>query len=370
MGRSKTKDIRRNILEIVIVISLIGILFVYSASSIYAFHKFNNPLYYIERQVVFLGVSLLLFFIILFFCDIEFLLGSGRYLLILNIILLFLVLLLGKEQGGARRWFTIGGVNFQPSELLKISFPLYIADYFRRKKDNIKNLFSGFSPLIFISSFIFLLLLLEPDMGSVVFWSLWLCIMMYIMGVRKRYILGLICLGVIAFSLLIYVAPYRMQRILAFLNPWEDIRNQGFQLVQSSISYVEGGLWGKGLGNGRQKFFFLPAAHTDFILSIIAEEVGLCGVLVIIFLFFLLFLNMERLISRVKEPTIRLLDTGILFIFILQTIINMGVSVGIMPTKGMSLPFVSYGGSSLVINYLALGLFLKVSYKYESDYSK
>ncbi|HIE35887.1 MAG TPA: putative lipid II flippase FtsW [Candidatus Omnitrophica bacterium] len=356
------KKERRIIFFLILILNLFGLLMVYESSSMYAYKIKKDPLYFLERQFLFFIIGLIMFFFSLAI-NLEHLKKYNKEFLLFNLFLLFLLLFVGKKIGGAKRWFFLGGFNFQPSELLKLSFLLYCADYFKRKKNFLNNFYKGILPLGLVLSLMCLLLILQPDLGGAIFWITWIFIFLFFQGVRKRYLILLAGAGLFFSFLVIQLYPSRFQRILIYFNPFSDPKGVGFQLVQSQIAFGRGGLFGVGLGESLQKLFFLPAAHTDFIFSIIAEEFGLIGSLGIIFIFFLLFHKMVKLARNAQENFRRNILWGAIFIFFLEIIINMGVSCGLLPTKGLSLPFISYGGSNLITHFVLLGVFFNASCK-------
>lgn len=363
------KDIkkeRRFIFLIVFIITLIGLLMVYESSSIYSFKATSDAAYFFKRQSTFFLIGLFLFFLTLF-VDLELLRRWNKELLLLTILCLVVVVLLERRAGGAKRWLYLAGFNIQPSEILKISFLIYCADYFRRKKGFIKSIKKGLLPLGVILGSICLLLLLQPDLGMAVFWVIWSIFLLFIFKARTKHLVCIVILGLVASFFLVKAYPYRLKRIASYINPSSDPQGAGFQLRQSKIAYGEGGLWGVGLGESRQKLFFLPASHTDFVFSIVAEEFGLWGSLGLLCLFFLLFHKMFR-IARDADDDFRLgILWGIILIFFLEITINIGVSCGLLPTKGLSLPFMSYGGSNLIVHYVLLGLFFNASRKLKTE---
>ncbi|MBU2102214.1 MAG: putative lipid II flippase FtsW [Candidatus Omnitrophota bacterium] len=359
----KTFDIkkqRRFIFLTVMFLSLFGLIMVYESSSIYAYKISSDPMYFFSRQLSYCAVGVALF-IAMLFVDLDFLRRNNKVFLAITIILLFAVLIVGKRAGGARRWFHSPFFNFQPSEMLKITFLVYCAEYCRRKGNLIRYFRQGLLPLGLILGVTSLLLLLEPDLGSSIFWVVWTLFFLFLHRARKQHIFLIVIFGVVLLFFLITLYPYRFKRITAYFNPYADPRNTGFQIIQSQIAFGEGGLWGVGLGEGRQKLFFLPAAHTDFIFSIIAEEFGLWGSLSLFALFFFLINAMVGIAQRSTDEFRRGLLWGIIFIFFLEVIINIGVSCGLFPTKGLPLPFMSYGGSNLITHFILLGLFFNAS---------
>ncbi|MCP4653160.1 MAG: putative lipid II flippase FtsW [Candidatus Omnitrophica bacterium] len=351
---------RRFIFFAILSLTLFGLLMVYESSSIYAFKTTGDSLYFLKRQFVFFLMALVSFFLTLF-ADLEFLRKHNKELLIFTFLLLIAVLIVGRKTGGARRWFNLFYFNFQPSEMLKISFLLYCADYFRRKGSFIKNFFGGVLPLGVILGSMCFLLVLQPDLGSAVFWMIWTLFFLFLCRAKQKHIIWIVIVGLILIFFLVKFYPYRFRRITAYLNPFADPKGAGFQLIQSQIAYGEGGLFGVGLGEGRQKLFFLPAAHTDFIFSIIAEEFGLFTITLIFCFLFTIFhrmLNVVKITANMFKKNILL---GIVLIFFLEIVINIGVSCGLLPTKGLSFPFVSYGGSNMIAHYILLGLFFNAS---------
>jgi cell division protein FtsW len=252
-------------------------------------------------------------------------------------------------------------INFQPSELVKIAMIIYVADFLTRKQKFVTDLKQGFVPLMLIMGFVCALVVKQPDLGTTVEIAIIVLTMMFVAGARMSH-LGLIALA--AVPVIIYLvtsASYRMARILAFLDPWQDAQGIGFQLTQSQIAIGSGGVFGVGLGKSQQKLFYLPAAHTDFIYSIIGEEFGLRGTLFIIILFAIFLWQGTRIAIRTADSFGYYLCVGILMMFGLQSVVNIGVSMGALPTKGLPLPFISYGGSALIFHMAAIGLLLNVS---------
>ena len=356
---------RRFIFFSILGLSLFGILMVYSASCVYAWNLYNEPSYFVKRQLLFLCISAAVFFVVLS-VNVEPLAKYGKEFMVVNIIMLLLVLLIGRRIGGARRWFQLGPINFQPSELLKISFLLYTAGYIERKKNIMKYFKDGPLPILLMAALTFMLVILEPDFGTVVFWLIWIFLMFFIGKVKSKHIFLLILCGALASLVLVKTNPYRFRRVMTFINPWSDPRGDGFQIVQSQIAFGEGAIKGTGLGEGKQKFLFLPAAHTDFIFSIIAEEFGVVGSISVLLLYFAVFITMLRISWRIKNDFSRFFCTGASILLGLEVVINVGVSCGFFPTKGMALPFVSYGGTSLLVHYILLGIFFNITRTYEN----
>ena len=361
------RDIRISIAMTVIVLISIGIVMIYSSTSVYAQQLMGNSFYYLIRHLLFLSLGLILTFLAMTI-DYRELRTLAKPLLLLGIFLLMLVLIpgIGKESNGARRWFQVGTFNFQPSEFVKIIMLIYVSDFLARKHNKIRDFKEGFLPLMLVLGMVCALIVKQPDLGNSVSIAVILLVLMFVAGARLKH-LGVILLGAIpVVCYLIIKAPYRLARIMAFLDPWEDSLGIGFQLTQSQIALGSGGLFGVGLGRSIQKLFYLPAAHTDFILSIIGEELGFLGTFTVVGLFVFLVWQGSKIAKRTTDDFGYFLSTGIVAMIGLQAVVNIGVSIGALPTKGLPLPFVSYGGSALISNMVALGLLLNISRFQES----
>jgi len=351
------RNIRISLASITLLLISLGVIMIYSSSGVYAMQELNDASYYLNRHLMFLclGFSLTLGVMVFDYRDLRF---AAKPLILLTIVLLILVLIpgIGKESYGARRWFRFAGFSFQPSELAKMTVLIYVADFLARKKNSIVSFWSGFMPLICVMALFCALIVKQPDLGSSLLVACIVLIMMFVAGANVKHmaILGLLSLP--ALYALVVKVPYRLRRITAFLNPWEDSQGIGFQLTQSQIALGSGGLFGVGLGKSMQKLFYLPAAHTDFILSIIGEELGLFGTITVIVLFVAFIWQGARIAKRTTEPFGYFLAVGIVAMIGLQAVVNIGVSIGALPTKGLPLPFISYGGSALIFNMIAVGL--------------
>ena len=279
------------------------------------------------------------------------------------IALLVLVLIpgIGGSAGGASRWIRLPGFNLQPSEIAKIALIMYMAYSLDRKQDKIKQLGPGFVSYMLILLVMLGLLLKQPDMGSALTLAAVAIIMLFAAGTRLVYIISIFLMSMPFLYFLVMNVAYRKRRILAFLDPWQDPQNSGFQIIQSWLALGTGGLFGQGLGEGKQKLFYLPEAHTDFILSVVGEELGFLGVVVIIGMFFLLVQRAMRIAVAAPDTFGRFLALGIAVLFGIEASVNMGVVTGLLPTKGLALPFISYGGSSLLISLFAVGILLNIS---------
>jgi cell division protein FtsW len=340
----------------------IGIIMIYSSSCVYAMQELGDSAYFLKRHLIFLCLGFI-FTLAIMSIDYRDLQKYAKPLLIISIILLILVLIpgIGKKASGAQRWFRLGPINFQPAELVKLAMIIYVADFLSRKQKVITDFKQSFLPLMLVMGFVCLLVVKQPDLGTTVEIAAVTLVMMFIAGSRMSH-LGLIALA--AVPVIIYLvtsASYRMARIMAFLDPWQDAQGIGFQLTQSQIAIGSGGLFGVGLGKSQQKLFYLPAAHTDFIYSIIGEEFGLRGTLFIIILFGIFLWQGTRIAVRTTNTFGYYLCIGILVMLGMQAVVNIGVSMGALPTKGLPLPFISYGGSALIFHMAAIGLLLNVS---------
>ncbi|MFQ5683660.1 MAG: putative lipid II flippase FtsW [Candidatus Binatia bacterium] len=340
----------------------VGITMVLSTSYLYAQEHFSDGTYFFRKQVIAAGIGLIILFI-------SVLVPPSLYrrlaypLLTLSLLALTLVLLpqIGVTRGGARRWLSLGSLVFQPAELAKISLVIYLAHSLAKKGEKVRTFALGVLPHLIVGGLFLGLILLEPDLGTTLMLGLILFFMLFIAGAKVFHliIIGLTAIPVMAFFLL--GAQYRVQRLLTFLNPWKDASRGGFQIIQSYIAFGSGQLWGRGLGGSEQKLFFLPEAHTDFIFSVIGEELGLIGALVVLALFALIFVRGFRVAARIDYPFGQYLAFGLTTLLSLQALIHMGVVMGMMPTKGLVLPFISYGGSAMVMNLAGAGILLSLS---------
>ncbi len=356
------RDIRISLAALTIVFLCLGAVMIYSASGVYALREWGDKTYFLNRHLVFLLIGLIVTIAVMA-VDYRNLRPWAKPLIVGVLILLVLVLIphIGKASYGARRWFKIGMLSFQPSELAKLVLIIYLADFLARKPHRASHFWDGFLPPILILGAMCLLIVKQPDLGSSVLLASITILMLFVAGARPAHIMALGALALPLVYFLIVRVPYRLARILAFLDPWQDSQGIGFQLTQSQIALGSGGLFGVGLGQSVQKLFYLPAAHTDFIFSIIGEELGLAGTLGFIILYIIFIWQGARLASRVTDPFGHYLAIGIVAMLGLQTVVNIGVSIGAIPTKGLPLPFVSYGGSALVFNMMAVGFLLNIS---------
>jgi len=335
---------------------------IYSTSSIYAWQKLGDPAYFLKRHILYilLGVIATLFAMSI---DYRMLQKHSKVIALVSLMLLALVLVpgIGREISGARRWFRFLGFSFQPSEFAQLAMIIYVASFLSRGEKNIKDFYSGFLPAMIVLGIFTVLILLQPDLGMSVALVVVALLMLFVGGVRLMHLGAIVLLSLPALYLLIWRVSYRRLRILSFLNPWQDPKGSGFQLIQSQLALGSGGMLGVGLGQGMQKLFYLPAAHTDFIFSIIGEELGLIGTLSVVILFILFIWLASRIAMNATDNFGHYLAIGITAMIAFEAIVNIGVSTGTLPTKGLPLPFVSYGGTSLVFDMISLGLLLNIS---------
>ncbi len=345
-----------------LILTGIGIVMVYSTSAILAGDRFGDPYYFLKRQALYGGAGCLMM-ILMMFIPHGLLKRLAYPIFLLSVVLLIAVLIpgLGHKAGGAMRWLKIGGLTFQPSELAKLGLVIFLAYFLTKKEEKIRSFSFGFLPTVLLSGVVIGLLLMEPDFGAALFLGLLVFLLLFISGARVIYLLGVFLLLAPALYLLLMSAEYRYKRLLSFIRPWEDPTGTSFQIIQSFLSFGSGGLFGLGLGEGRQKLFFLPAPHTDFIFSIIGEELGLVGALGVVLLFFIFTFRGIQVGMSIPDKFGSYLALGITLMVSLQALINMGVVLGLLPTKGLTLPFVSYGGTSLIANFIGLGILLRLS---------
>ncbi|MCE1238777.1 MAG: putative lipid II flippase FtsW [Azonexaceae bacterium] len=370
LPRRQTSEIDYALLWSALILLLGGMVMVYSASiAIAEGGRFTNyqPAYYLIRHGVFLCIGLVAA-AVAFQMPLKLWQKYAPYLFMIGVVLLAVVLIpgLGRDVNGARRWLPLGFANLQPSELMKLFAVLYAADYTVRKINVMHDLKQAFLPMFGAMALVGILLLKEPDFGAfVVIISIAMGIL-FLGGLKARMFALLIIGLLIAFAIMIIVSPYRRDRIFGFMDPWADAFGRGYQLSHSLIAFGRGELFGVGLGASVEKLFYLPEAHTDFLLAVIAEELGFVGVLTVILLFALL-VQRAFAIGRQSVQLDRLYPAlvamGIGIWLGVQSFINMGVNVGLLPTKGLTLPLMSFGGSGILANCVALAILLRVDWE-------
>jgi cell division protein FtsW len=339
-----------------------GLVAIYSASSFLAEHELGDSYFYLKRQASFglLGICLL---VIAKNIPVSLYRVMAYPMLILSFILLVMLFFpgMGKSVKGACRWLIIGGFSIQPSELAKLSLAIYIAYSISKKGPDMSSFSQGLLPHILVVGAFMLLILLQPDLGTTAIIGCWLVIILFVGGLNFLYLLPMVLVSFFTLLWLIWREDYRMNRWWAFLHPWDDPQGLSYQIIHSFLAFGSGGILGVGLGNSKQKLLYLPEPHTDFILSIIAEELGLLGIIAIIILFSVLIMRGIKIALEATDIYSSYLAMGISTFIGLQVIINMGVVMGLLPTKGLTLPLLSYGGSSLVINLVSIGILLSIS---------
>ncbi len=357
----------RWLLLAVVSLAGLGLVMVASASTSIAERQTGDAFYYLWRQLIYLGIALALA-AAAFAVPMAYWKKAGPGLMLLNVVLLLMVFIpgIGHEVNGSMRWVRLGAVNLQMSEFVKLFVILYLAGYLVRHAEAVQTSAGGFLRPLFVLVLLAVLLLLEPDYGAVAVMLMTAMGMMWLGGARLfQFLLLLLALSG-ALVLLILVSPYRMERLTGFLNPWADPFNSGFQLTQALIAFGRGEWFGVGLGASVQKLFYLPEAHTDFLFAVLAEELGLITATLVIALFLLLVLRALRIGRRAEQrqrPYSAYVAYGMGIWIGLQAFTNIGVNMGILPTKGLTLPLMSYGGSSLVAIFVAIALLLRVDYE-------
>ncbi|MBN2689377.1 MAG: putative lipid II flippase FtsW [Gammaproteobacteria bacterium] len=357
---------------IFIVASLlaVGLLMVASASMVVSDQKFHTPFHFLVHQMFYVGLGFVIAFYIIKL-PINFWQTHGPRLLLITIGLLLLVLVphVGREVNGSIRWIGVGPFGLQVSELAKLSFIIYLSGYLVRREVEVRSRFSGFLKPLLVLGIIGILLLSEPDFGATAVIVATAMGMIFMAGARVWQFVLLLILVVIVMALMAVASPYRVLRLTTFLHPWANQFSSGYQLTQSLIAFGRGSWFGVGLGNSIQKLFYLPEAHTDFLFAVLAEELGFVGDMVVIGLFValcakIMFIGKRAFVAGKQFHAY--LSYGICLWFSMQTIVNIGVDAGLLPTKGLTLPFMSYGGSSMLLNCIACGIVLRIYHEINS----
>jgi len=350
------------VLIVAVILTLIGLVMVFSASGVVAGNRFHDAIYFLKRQIAWLLFG---FILLQLASRLDYLVWRKLAVPILAVTCVLLVLVLipsiGVAVKGARRWLKLGPISLQPAEMVKLVAVFYVAAYLTNKGERIKEFKAGFLPPLLVVGLLSGLVLLQPDLGTVVVVGAVALGLLFLGGARLLHLSGLIPMFLIAVGLLIWKSPYRLQRLLIFLDPTKDPTGAGFQVNQSFLAFGSGGPFGVGLGAGKQKLYFLPEAHTDFVLALVGEELGLVGTAAVMLLFAILIMKGLQIAGRAQDPFGRHLAYGITLLIGAQAMINAGVATGLLPTKGLTLPLVSYGGSSLLVNLLAIGILLSIS---------
>lgn len=357
----------RSFLIVVSLLLGLGLLMVTSSSIAVADTRLHQPFYFFYRQLLATVLGLLVAGVMIQI-PLEFWFRSSRLIFLMGILLLTMVLLpgLGHSVNGARRWLRLGFLGIQPSECMKVGMIIYISAFLVRYQFEVGHRLSGFLYPMSVLAFVALLLLLEPDFGSVAVITVTVVGLLFLGGMKFRQFFFLGGVAALALAVLAFSSPYRLSRLTAFLNPWADQYATGYQLTQSLIAFGRGSFWGVGLGESVQKLFYLPEAHTDFVFAVLAEELGFMGILLIMVLFMVLVgraLWWGYQAGLQKKWFASYMAYGLAIYFGVQAFISMGVNTGLLPTKGLALPFLSYGGSSLIMNLVAVGLLFRVAYE-------
>ena len=335
---------------------------IYSASSVWAEYKFNDKLHYVIMQSIFFIIGTFLM-ILVSKIPYTYYLKKSNTILFICFILLILVLIpgIGSVRNGSRSWFGIGGLGVQPSEAMKLALIIFTSKYIYNNPKDMRSIKNGVFPILLVTMISFFLIMLQPDFGTGTILVMTIVAMLFASGVDFSFFVKIGLIGMVGVVFLIIAAPYRMERIVSFLNPWNDPLGTGFQAIQSLYAIGPGGLFGMGFGNSIQKHFYLPEPQTDFIFSIISEELGIIGIISVSLLFLIIILRSIKISVKAPDTFSKFLSFGIIFQLSFQTLLNLAVVVGLIPVTGVTLPFFSYGGSSLIITLIKMGIILNIS---------
>ncbi len=355
-------------LSIISICILIGMIFIYSSSSVYALERIGSADYYLKKQLAgfILGIIGLM---VVRFLPLEFIKKATPWAFCGTLVLTALTFVPGFGQSihGSHRWIFIAGFGFQPSEALKMAFIVYVGYLLAKKQYRVSSLTNGYLPLLCVVGVTSILLLKQPDFGQAVTLCTTAFLLFFIAHCQTKHLVVTLSSALPIVGFLIYMQPYRIKRILTFLDPWEDPQGAGFQIIQSLIAIGSGNITGVGIAQSKQKFFYLPMQHTDFIFSIIAEETGFIGASLLICLFILFLYTGLKIASTLKDSFAYYTTTGYVLLTSLQALINLFVATGLVPTKGLGLPFISYGNSALLCNLTMLGLIINFVYNNEPE---
>ncbi len=344
------------LLVVGLLLSAFGLLMIYSSSAVMGLQKYGDSLYYVKKQFLFLGLGWLLYFVVAQLPLERF----ARYRMILlaggmGLLILVMIPGIGSTGGGAQRWLDLGFLRFQPSEIVRLLLVFYLAGTLVAKSDKLHLFNKGFLPLLIVTGLLMGLLLLQPDFGGAMNVLALSLVLWFVGGIPMAYLLGLGILILPAVAVVVMNEAYRAKRVLTFLDPFQDVQGAGFQVIQSFMAFLNGGWTGVGIGNSQQKLYYLPEAHTDFIFSVLGEELGVVGIAVVTALFLgLLFMGL-RIAKNQREDFGYFLGIGLTFFLVVPALLNMMVTMGLLPTKGLPLPFFSSGGSAFLSALIALG---------------
>lgn len=358
------------LLFVTLLLVFTGMVMVFSSSAVLARENYNDSYFFLKKEIIYVLIGLIFLFAMK---SIPYrLYWRAVYpLLLLTFLLMVATLIYNKIVGqtmNVSRWIHLGPLSMQPSEFTKLVVIIFVAYALAKKREKIKSFTTGFLPVLVISGCYILLILVQRDLGGALTLGIIVFMMLFISGTRPLYLIGAFLSAMPVLYFLIFSVDFRRQRILAFLDPWKYQMDYGFQIIQSFVAFKSGGLMGAGLGEGKQKLFYLPEAHTDFIFSVVGEELGLIGVLTVIALFTLYIFRGVMISMRSKDLFGLYLAFGITCLIGVQAFVNMGVVMGLLPTKGLALPFISYGGSSLVTCMMATGILLNISMDTEGEF--
>ncbi|MBA0214889.1 cell division protein FtsW [Pectobacterium brasiliense] len=355
----------RTLVWLTLGLAVIGFVMVTSASMPVGQRLASDPFLFAKRDAIYIGLAFGLSLITLR-VPMEIWQRYSPVLLLLAMVMLLVVLVVGSSVNGASRWISLGPLRIQPAELSKLALFCYLSSYMVRKVEEVRNNFWGFCKPMGVMVVLAVLLLAQPDLGTVVVLFITTLAMLFLAGAKMWQFLAIIGCGVFAVGLLIVAEPYRMRRVTSFWNPWDDPFGSGYQLTQSLMAFGRGEFWGQGLGNSVQKLEYLPEAHTDFIFSILGEELGYIGVvLALLMIFFVAFraMSIGKRALEIDQRFSGFLACSIGIWFSFQTLVNVGAAAGMLPTKGLTLPLISYGGSSLLIMSTAIVLLLRIDFE-------
>ncbi|BAS27708.1 putative lipid II flippase FtsW [Limnochorda pilosa] len=360
MNREESAPLDLPLLAVSLVLLGVGLVAVFSASSVSSLVERHDATYYFKRQLLWTVAGLAAMWV-MSRVDYHRLRGLALPALAVSVAGLVLVLLVGHEIGGSRRWIDLGLLNVQPSELFKLSVILFLAAYLSAAGPRVQEFVRGLVPGLAVTGLGFLLILAEPDFGTAVAMAATAAVLFFAGGARLAHLAALGAAALPGLAYLIWAEPYRMRRLLAFVDPWADPLDSGWNVIQSLLAIGSGGVFGVGLGQSRQKFAYLPEQHTDFIFAILSEEFGLLGSLLVVGLFFVLAWRGYRLALKAPDLYGSLLAVGITTMIVFQALLNVGVVTAVLPVTGITLPFISFGGSSLLITLTGVGILLNIS---------
>ncbi|RNC29512.1 MAG: putative peptidoglycan glycosyltransferase FtsW [Candidatus Dichloromethanomonas elyunquensis] len=359
---TKYRKVDAVLLGTILILLLIGIIMTYSSSAVKGYLYYEDPYHYFKAELIWVALGLAAMTVALVI-DLKLLCQWTKPILLFALVLLVLVKIpgIGKTVNGAQRWIGLGPLSIQPSEVIKLAMVLMMARFLSANSNNIRYFFRGVVPSLGLLGVVCALIMLQPDLGTTLVMAATVFFMLLAVGANLWHMagLGLAGLGMVAAAII--AAPYRMRRIFAFLDPWADPSGKGYQTIQSLLALGPGGLFGLGLGQSRQKFLYLPENHTDFIFAMIGEELGFIGATLVVLLFFLFIWRGFRTAMKAPNSFLSLLAVGLTSLIGIQAMINMGVVTGVLPVTGITLPFLSYGGTSLLFTMAGAGLLLNVT---------